>query len=113
MIRLVPLLLAVGLLTPVAAGALVAVMVVAVATTHWRSGFWKGIPPVVEGLGWETYEEVQQNFTRLLFTMMNPNALLSMGWKWQRGDVARNTGGDLAAAPVLVKPRFAPDSPRR
>ena len=35
---------------------------------------------------------------RLLFGMMDPNALLTMGWKWQRGDVARNTGGDLAAA---------------
>lgn len=29
---------------------------------------------------------------------MDPNALLSIGWTWQRGDVARNTGGDLAAA---------------
>ena len=29
---------------------------------------------------------------------MDPNELLSMGWKWQRGDVARHTGGDLAAA---------------
>jgi homoserine O-acetyltransferase len=30
--------------------------------------------------------------------MMDPNALLCMGWKWQRGDVARHTDGDLAAA---------------
>ena len=45
-----------------------------------------------------TFEEFQQNFTRLVFGMMDPNALLVMGWKWQRGDVARNTGGDLAAA---------------
>jgi homoserine O-acetyltransferase len=29
---------------------------------------------------------------------MDPNALLVMGWKWQEGDVARSTGGDLAAA---------------
>jgi homoserine O-acetyltransferase/O-succinyltransferase len=49
-------------------------------------------------LGWDTFVEFQENFTRLLFGMMDPNALLSMGWKWQRGDVARNTGGDLAAA---------------
>ncbi len=53
---------------------------------------------MVEGLGWETFEEFQQNFTALIFGMMDPNALLSMGWKWQRGDVARNTNGDLAAA---------------
>ena len=32
------------------------------------------------------------------FTVMDPNALLAMGWKWQRGDVARHTDGDLAAA---------------
>ena len=29
---------------------------------------------------------------------MDPNDLLTMMWKWQRGDVARHTGGDLAAA---------------
>lgn len=29
---------------------------------------------------------------------MDPNALLCMGWKWQRGDVARHPDGDLAAA---------------
>ena len=32
------------------------------------------------------------------FTAMDPNDLLTMAWKWQRGDVARHTGGDLAAA---------------
>jgi homoserine O-acetyltransferase len=29
---------------------------------------------------------------------MDPNDLLTMAWKWQRTDVARHTGGDLAAA---------------
>ena len=29
---------------------------------------------------------------------MDPNDLLSMAWKWQRGDVGRHTDGDLAAA---------------
>ena len=29
---------------------------------------------------------------------MDPNDLLAMAWKWQRGDVALNTGGDLSAA---------------
>jgi homoserine O-acetyltransferase/O-succinyltransferase len=29
---------------------------------------------------------------------MDPNDLLTQSWKWQRGDVARHTGGDLAAA---------------
>ena len=67
------------------------------STEFWRSGFWRDIPPVVEGLGWDDFEGFQQNFTRLLFGLMDPNALLSMGWKWQRGDVARHTDGDLAA----------------
>jgi homoserine O-acetyltransferase len=29
---------------------------------------------------------------------MDPNDLLTQSWKWQRGDVARHSGGDLAAA---------------
>jgi homoserine O-acetyltransferase len=29
---------------------------------------------------------------------MDPNDLLCMAWKWQRGDIARHTGGDLDAA---------------
>jgi homoserine O-acetyltransferase/O-succinyltransferase len=29
---------------------------------------------------------------------LEPNDLLTMAWKWQRGDVARHTGGDLEAA---------------
>lgn len=32
------------------------------------------------------------------FTAMDPNDLLTQSWAWQRGDVARHTGGDLAAA---------------
>src|SRR5438034_10616045 len=36
------LLLALGLGTPFAAAAVVGVMVVAIATTHWRNGFWNG-----------------------------------------------------------------------
>ena len=72
--------------------------VVGLTTDFWKTEFWRGISPVVEGLGWSTFAEFQQNFVRLLFGLMDPNALLSMGWKWQRGDVARNTDGDLAAA---------------
>jgi homoserine O-acetyltransferase len=72
--------------------------VVGLTTDFWRSEFWRGIEPSLEGLGWETFEEFQENFVRLLFRMMDPNALLCMGWKWQRGDVARRTDGDLATA---------------
>ncbi len=72
--------------------------VMGLTTDFWKTEFWRGIPPLVEGQVWETFQDFQEQFLRLLFRMMDPNALLSMGWKWQRGDVARNTGGDLAAA---------------
>ncbi|MFV0428105.1 MAG: hypothetical protein ACK5KO_01545, partial [Arachnia sp.] len=72
--------------------------VMGLSTDFWKTEFWRGIPPLVEGQGWDTFEEFQERFLRVLFTMMDPNALLSMGWKWQRGDVARNTGGNLSAA---------------
>jgi len=36
------LLLALGLFTPIAAATIVAGMFVAIATTHWRNGFWNG-----------------------------------------------------------------------
>ena len=67
-------------------------------TDFWKTEFWRSVPPIAEGLEFETFEEFQQNFVRFLFGLMDPNALVSMGWKWQRGDVARNTDGDLAAA---------------
>lgn len=70
--------------------------VLGLSTEFWRSGFWRGIE--LEGASWDTYEEFQERFIQMLFGLMDPNALLSMGWKWQRGDVARNTGGNLAAA---------------
>jgi homoserine O-acetyltransferase len=34
---------------------------------------------------------------------MDPNDLLAMAWKWQRGDVSRNAGGDLASALGRIK----------
>jgi len=37
-------------------------------------------------------------FMEAYFGVMDPNDLLTMAWKWQRGDVSRHTGGDLAAA---------------
>ncbi len=36
------MLFALGLLTPFAALALVGAMVVAIASVHWRNGFWNG-----------------------------------------------------------------------
>lgn len=73
-------------------------LVMGLSTDFWKTEFWRGIPPLVEGQTWETMDDFRQGFPELLFGMMDPNALLTMGWKWQHGDVARHTGGDLAAA---------------
>lgn len=37
------------------------------------------------------------------FEPMDPNVLLCEIWKWQRADVSRNTGGDLASALQSIK----------
>ena len=46
----------------------------------------------------ETFEDFTRDFTHGYHEVLDPNSLLTMGWKWQRADVALNTGGDLAAA---------------
>src|SRR5215831_2840494 len=43
------------------------------------------------------------NFMYGYFSVMDPNDLLCMAWKWQRGDVSRHTGGDLRAALSRIK----------
>ncbi len=63
-------------------------------TEHWR------------GIGFEDRETLQTAFMEPYFTAMDPNDLLAMAWKWQRGDVARNAGGDLAAALGRVTARL-------
>lgn len=70
--------------------------VVGLSTEFWRSEFWRGIE--LPDVSWSTFEEFRDGFLRPVFMAMDPNALLAMAWKWQRGDVARHTGGDLAAA---------------
>ena len=49
-------------------------------------------------LDFETMEHFIDGFLEAYFVPMDPNDLLTQAWKWQRGDVSRNTGGDLAAA---------------
>ena len=58
--------------------------------------FWK--QRVYTALGFEDMDAFLTGFLQPYFTVMDPNDLLAMAWKWQRGDVARHTGGDLAAA---------------
>lgn len=48
--------------------------------------------------GVESVEDFTSNFLQPLFQQMDPNALLTMAWKWQRGDVSRIMGGNLQEA---------------
>ena len=61
------------------------------STEFWKQEVWRA-------LGFDTKEAFMDGFLEPYFTAMDPNALLSMAWKWQHGDVTRHTGGDLAAA---------------
>lgn len=49
-------------------------------------------------LGFSSVEDFRTNFLEAYFCAMDPNDLLCMAWKWQRGDVSRHTGGDLRKA---------------
>jgi homoserine O-acetyltransferase len=61
------------------------------STEFWKLEVWRA-------LEFESKEAFLAGFLEPYFTAMDPNDLLCMAWKWQRGDVARHTGGDLAAA---------------
>ena len=54
-------------------------------------------------MGFDSLPAFVDNFMTGYFAPMDPNDLLAMAWKWQRGDVSRNTNGDLAAALGRVK----------
>lgn len=56
-----------------------------------------------KALGFDSMQSFIDTFMTGYFAPMDPNNLLAMAWKWQRGDVSRNTGGDLAAALGRVK----------
>ena len=51
-----------------------------------------------KALGFSSMEDFITNFMFAYFAPMDPNDLLCMASKWQRGDVSRHTGGDLRAA---------------
>lgn len=72
-------------------------------TEFWKTEFWKPLVPA--GEDW-TFVDFSENFLGSLFAAMDPNVLLTMAWKWQHGDVARNTDGDLAAALGRVSAKF-------
>ena len=61
------------------------------STEFWKQEVWRA-------LDFESKEAFLAGFLEPYFTAMDPNDLLTQAWAWQRGDVARHTGGDLAAA---------------
>src|SRR5450631_1839520 len=56
-----------------------------------------------KALGFSSMSDFIINFMNGYFSVMDPNDLLCMAWKWQRGDVSRHTGGDLRAALGRIK----------
>ncbi len=94
----------------------------------WNNGYYKASADVRAGLrrhamiwavlGWSTeffkkerwlslgcysMQDFITGFMEAYFGVMDPNNLLRMAWKWQRGDVSRHTGGDLAKALGRIK----------
>jgi homoserine O-acetyltransferase len=61
------------------------------STEFWKQEHWRT-------LGFASVDDFQVGFVDAYFQPMDPNDLLCMAWKWQRGDVSRHAGGDLAAA---------------
>jgi homoserine O-acetyltransferase/O-succinyltransferase len=49
-------------------------------------------------LGMSSLEDFINGVMKAYFDPMDPHALLAQMHKWQRADVSRHTGGDLAAA---------------
>lgn len=54
-------------------------------------------------LGHANIRDFVNDFMVEYFAPMDPNNLLRMAWKWQRGDVSRHTAGDLPAALGRIK----------
>ena len=71
------------------------------AVMGWSTEFYQ--QGRVAALGFSSMDDFNVNFMNGYFGPMDPNDLLCMAWKWQRGDVSRNTGGDLNAALGRIK----------
>lgn len=56
-----------------------------------------------KALGFSSMDDFVVNFLFGYFSVMDPNNLSCMAWKWQHGDVSRHTGGDLKAALGRIK----------
>jgi homoserine O-acetyltransferase len=71
------------------------------AVMGWSTEFYQQERPKV--LGFSSLDDFIVNFMFAYFSLMDPNDLLCMAWKWQRGDVSRHTGGDLRKALGRIK----------
>jgi homoserine O-acetyltransferase len=71
------------------------------AVMGWSSEFYQQNRHRI--LGFSSINDFIVNFMFGYFSLMDPNNLLCMAWKWQRGDVSRHTGGDLRAALSRIK----------
>jgi homoserine O-acetyltransferase/O-succinyltransferase len=61
------------------------------STEFWKQEVWRA-------LDFDSKEAFIDGFLEPYFTVRDPGDLMCMMWKWQRGDVARHTGGDLDGA---------------
>lgn len=71
------------------------------AVMGWSTEFFQ--QGRMAALGFSSLDDFVTNFMFGYFGPMDPNDLLCMAWKWQRGDVSRLTDGDLAAALGRIK----------
>ncbi|OCB30168.1 hypothetical protein A5674_13735 [Mycobacterium malmoense] len=66
------------------------------ALMGWSAEFFECGRPAE--LGFPSFDDFMTSFMFGYFAPMDPNNLVCMARKWQRHDVSRNTGGDLATA---------------
>ena len=71
------------------------------AVMGWSTEFFK--QERWHALGCSSVDDFITNFLNMYFGVMDPNNLLCMAWKWQRGDVSRLTGGNLKEALGRIK----------
>lgn len=73
------------------------------AVMGWSTEFYQQGRPAA--LGFPSVEAFVDTFMAGYFAPMDPNDLIAMAWKWQRGDVSRLSGGNLAEALGRVEAR--------
>jgi homoserine O-acetyltransferase len=71
------------------------------AVMGWSTEFYQRGRPAA--IGFPNLHDFIDSFMTGYFAPMDPNDLLCMAWKWQRGDVSRITNGDLKAALARIK----------